>query len=181
MIYRILFAFALSGLCLPAVALELTFRPGSPEFADAALEYERIWAQDAVRIIAILQSESSVSLPETHIEVLVVEEQSNSGGPGRPMRLRASYPEPVKRGTLVHELAHRYLDQLPRRKSSLSTHQRLNLLLLPVWESLWGAEFVAGQVAVESRWSAEYRRSWEWAMSLSPEERVSEWAALSAR
>jgi hypothetical protein len=180
MIYRVLTACLIAAVSLPASALELSFRAASPEFQGAALEYEKIWAQEGARIVEALESHSGTSLPEAHIAVVVAEKQSNSGGNHQPMTLRASYPEPVKRGTLVHELGHRYLLQLPQSDSSLSLHKKLNLLLLPVWESLWGAEFVADQVAVESKWSVEYRRAWAWAMALSVEQRQSQWRSISA-
>ena len=181
MIRRILVAFLLSPLLSPVLALELTFVAGAPEQQEALLEYEHIWLQDGARIVEALELGSGIALPETKIQVLVVEAQSNSGGGRSPMRLRASYPEAVKRGTLVHELAHRYLVQLRNHNRALSTHQKLNLLLLPVWESLWGPEFVAAQVAVESTWSEDYRRSWEWAMSLSFEARAAEWEKVRGR
>jgi hypothetical protein len=181
MICRTLSACWMVLVSLPAFALELSFRAGAPEFQDAALVYEQIWQKDGGRIIAAFESESGITLPETRIEVVVLEAPSHSGGRGRPMRLRASYPEPVKRGTLVHELGHRYLVQLPRGDGTLSTHQKLNLLLLPVWESLWGADFVANQVAVESSWSDGYQRAWAWAMALSPEARADEWSSIISR
>jgi hypothetical protein len=110
----------------------------------------------------------------------VHEAASHSGSARAPMRLRASYAPAVKRGTLVHELGHRYLAALALPRSELSEHQKLDLLLVPVWTQLWGDAFVARQIAVESAWSNEYRRSWQWWSALQPDERGTRWRALLA-
>lgn len=96
------------------------------------------------------------------------------------MKLRASYPERIKRGTLVHELGHRYLSAMGRYRAGLSEHQALNLLLLQVWVALWGSEFVAAQIKAESQWTESYRSAWQWALSLSEAQRSELWRSLLA-
>lgn len=173
---------ALLSIFLPldSRALELTFVAGSAEHEAAALQYRAIWEQDGDRIVQALEQTTGVALDENQIGVIVREQTSSSGIGSQPMNLRASYPEAIKRGTLVHELAHRYEAKL-RPSTDLTVHQRLNLLLIPVWEGLWGREFVDAQVQAESKWTKEYQRSWAWAMSLSEDERKHELDRLRAR
>ena len=158
--------------------LQLSFRGLSENDALAVREYERIWREDGARIVAALERRTGVSLPQDRVRVIVHEASSRSGGGRSPMHLRASYDFEVKRGTLVHELAHRYLDELRLSRDDLSIHQQLNLILIPVWRDLWGESFLAPQVRVESRWSADYRHAWNWALSLSEQERATMWETL---
>lgn len=170
---------ALAGTTNSALAQErLRFRPESPAFLTATTEYDTLWRDYGRRIVCLLEAETGVSLRERVIDVIVLDGMSRSGLGARPMFLRASYPMSVKQGTLVHELAHRYLDALRLPPGSLRTHQQLDLLLLRVWPQLWGEAFVGSQVAAESQWTRKYRRSWEWALKLSATERDAHWRAL---
>ena len=148
------------------------------ELQDAADDYQRIWAEEGARIVEALESRSGVSLAESRLRVQVIEAASYSGDTQRPMRLRASYSEDLKHGTLVHELGHRYLQAMSLAHSPLSEHQKLNLLVLPVWRALWGSEFAEAQIRAESRWSADYARAWRWARALSEEEFSTAWDQL---
>lgn len=92
--------------------LEIEFVASTPEFEKAASEYRSIWASQGEIITEALGRYSGSALPELRLQVIVFEGVSNSGRPGGPLRLRASYSEPVKRATISHELLHRYLIQV---------------------------------------------------------------------
>ena len=173
-------AFALSVALLsnPAVALDLKFAPAEPMYAEAAAEYQEIWAAEGSRIVAALEERACAEFPVHSVAVTVVEAPSFSGRSGVPMRLRASYPEPVKRGMLVHELGHWLIERQALEDPERSVHQALNLLLIQVWEDLWGPDFVRSQIATESRLTESYRSDWEWALSLDHQQRRSAWASI---
>jgi hypothetical protein len=173
-------ALALGASSATSAQEHLAFRAQSPQYADAARHYERIWREDGARIACLLEAETGLVLAQREIDVIVFEGVSHSGSGTRPMRLRASYQPAVKRGMLVHELAHRYLDALRLPRGSLSVHQQLDLLLLRVWPRLWGEAFIAPQVRAESQWTRDYRHAWEWALRLSVEQRDEQWRALLA-
>ena len=63
------------------------------------------------------------------------------------MLLRASYPTETKRGTLVHELAHRLAADVPFKGDH---HELIFLFVYDVWVDLWGQPFADDQVRIES-------------------------------
>lgn len=150
------------SLANPALATQLEFSAQRPEFRAAAGEYAAIWAADGERIVATLDTLTRAKFPEERVKVIVFEDVSNSGTSGEPMYLRASYPLDVKRATVVHELAHRYVDALDlQRHCFKDVHELLSLVLLEAWTDLWGVGFAKAQAAVESKRSNRYRRAWE--------------------
>lgn len=180
---RFLRAFGAAVLALtsaPLPAVQLSFVPSKPTHAAAAADYAELWAAEGAGILRAFEKRACASIPVPAIEVTVTEAASYSGDADTPMRLRASYPEPVKRGTLVHELGHWIIPPAAIESMGLSTHQALNLLLLQVWDDLWGPAFVEQQIAAERRWSPAYRHDWDWARSLSAEQRGATWHALLA-
>jgi len=87
--------------------LSLSFESEDSRFDEAADEYRNIWSVHGSRIEKLLEDTTGVSLGAERITVVVFKGISSSGVKGEAMRLRASYPSSVKRGTLVHELSHR--------------------------------------------------------------------------
>jgi predicted metal-dependent peptidase len=98
------------------------------------------------------------------------------------MRLRASYPPDVKKGTLVHELLHRMLSRV-KPTSEIDEHRKLFLVLYDIWVVLHGKDFADQNVAVESRRKGlyDYESAWKWALRMSAEERAAKFKALRAR
>jgi hypothetical protein len=118
--------------------------------------------------------------PEPKVAALVGDEVSHSGGPEHPMGLRASYDVDVKRGTLVHELAHRHLWQLTQRLDDVDGHRTLYLILEAVWADVWGEDFAAERVRGETSWQAsyDYAAAWDWARRLTVDQRGILWNRL---
>lgn len=160
--------------------VSFTFTPQDQSFASAAEDYRRVWVDEGSRIAEAMERTAALSFTENHVEVVVFEGVSMSGGNGRPMYLRASYPADVKKSTLVHELGHRLIAQLRNRPADLDEHRVLDLFLYDVWESLWGKDFADQQVIVESGRTGlyDYAGAWRWAMSLSKAERASRFADI---
>ncbi len=159
-------------LASPIVA---EFVASAPEFEVATDSYTRLWTTEGPRIIEALQRYSGVSLPDQRIRVIVFEGVSRSGQRHEPLWIRASYPEDTKRATLVHELLHRYLDEVDGLETCYpEIHDIMSIMLFDIWSELYGTPFATRQAEVESNRSARYRKSWSHALSLSQVERRSE-------
>lgn len=160
-----------------ANALEMQFVPVESAHQGAVIEYDEIWRQYGSSIVGALEEATGVVLSEEEIEARVWESVSKSGRQGEPMYLRASYPEPTKKATLVHELGHRYLHELNAPNPYEDIHYPLSLLLYRIWADIWGSDFADSQVEVEKARSKRYCRAWRWVRSLSRQERESKWEA----
>ena len=147
------------------------FTASADQFRAATDEYAAIWSKEGDRIVAALERATGLRFEDGPIEVTVYEGVSYSGGSGRPMLLRASYPEPTKRGTLVHELAHRLASGVPFKGDH---HELIFLFLYDVWVDLWGQPFADEQVKVESRRKGivDYDAIWKKTLALSAAERA---------
>jgi hypothetical protein len=118
---------------------------------------------------------SGLKFQETSIKAVIYEGPSNSGYKETPMKLRASYPTDVKKAALVHELGHRLNGQITDRPGDLDEHRLLFLYLYETWVKLYGKSFADEMVAVEKQRKGlyDYESAWNWALSLSKEERTS--------
>jgi hypothetical protein len=164
-------------------AVRVTFIAEADRFGDAATEYTALWTQEGVRIIAAMERAAGIRFDappyaDIAITAMVFEGVSNSGYRGRPMRLRASYPEPTKRATLVHELGHRLQGGVA---GSEDEHEVLFLWLYDVWVGLWGQAFADEQVLVEKARGGPYPRAWDAALALSATERAARFQKLRER
>lgn len=174
-----LFLIALIFLALPSIAqqptLRLNFTPESERFSEATKQYQSIWDTEGKRMVETMEQVSGLKFQETDIQVIVYEGASNSGYGDRPMRLRASYPEDVKKATLVHELGHRLNSQLTTRPNGIDEHRVLFLYLYEVWAKLYGKRFADEMVEVEKKRKGlyDYETAWGWALSMSEGVRAS--------
>jgi hypothetical protein len=177
------FVLMLGSLTSAAKAeLELDFIPATLAHRYAASAYAEIWAKRGADILAALERRSCLPFPEPRVAAVVADAPSNSGGPEVPMRLRATYPLPVKQATLVHELGHRHLWQLEKRLDHVDGHRTLFLVLDRVWADIWGEAFAEERVAGESAWQMryDYAAAWAWVRALAPDERARLWNELLA-
>jgi hypothetical protein len=126
-----------------------------------------------------------LAFAETLIEAVVFEGPSQSN----PLRLRASYDPEAKRGTLVHELAHRLIrgnrtrlglpPYQPGRERE--NHELTDLFLFDVWSDLYGEPFARRRVEAESRWQPFYGEAWEAILALDRGARAAKLAELLRR
>jgi hypothetical protein len=155
-----------------AFGLSLSFESEDSRFDAATNEYRQIWSAHGSRIEELLEETTGVSLGDEHITVVVFKGISSSGVKGEAMRLRASYPPSVKRGTLVHELSHRYVDDLNLDPTCYEdVHDVVSLILVDVWGKLWGRKFVEEQAEVEMAWSTRYAEAWSRVLGMGRKER----------
>jgi hypothetical protein len=155
----------------PARTLQVDFTASADSFRAATDEYRAIWAKEGPRIVAAMERISGLRFEKGPVPASIYEGTSFSGEPGgRPMMLRASYPEATKRGTLVHELGHRIAFDV---KVPFDHHEVIDLFVYDVWVDLWGQAFADDQIAVESqRNGADYAGMWKKTLALSPADRA---------
>ena len=158
----------------------MIFAPENASFTEAAEAYRRVWVDEGPAIMAAMERTTGLSFIPTAITAIVYEGVSSSGDTDTPMRLRASYNADTKQSALVHELGHRLIAQLAVRPSDLDEHRVLFLFLYDVWESLWGREFADRQVQFEKnlRGLYDYESAWNYAMSLTREQRAARFAQI---
>jgi hypothetical protein len=152
--------------------LQLDFTASAETFRPAAEEYRAIWAKEGPRIVAVMEGVSGLRFEPGPIPVTVYEGVSYSGARGGPpMVLRASYPEPTKRGTLVHELAHRLAAGVPFKNDH---HELIFLFVYDAWVDLWGQPFADEQVAIESKRTGivDYAAIWNKTLAIPRDQRA---------
>lgn len=165
--------------------LTITFYPESEksEFLIATNEYQRIWAQEATKILTVITNVSGLSFVETHINALIFEGISFA----YPLMLRASYSEEEKRTTLLHELTHRLLVGngikvkligVDMEIARLQSHKQIDLILFDILSDLYGEAFAQKTVQMESQRKPVYAQAWNWALSLTKNERTQKFSEL---
>ena len=155
-----------------ARTLPLDFTATADTFRQATEEYRAIWAKEGPRIVDAMERIAGLRFEPGPIPVGVYEGTSFSGRRGGPpMVLRASYPEPTKRGTLVHELGHRLAADVPFKGEH---HELIFLFVYDVWVDLWGQAFADEQVAVESKRTGlvDYAGIWKQTLAIPGPERA---------
>ena len=187
---RSILSIVIGMLCLGhsaiAATLDLRFEAQTAEFEAAAAEYRALWATDGARIAHALERATGLVFNEDRIRVVVFEGVSNSGTPGvaeEPMMMRASYASEIKKGTLMHELGHRILQERginSRRVGSeeLDSHRLLFLFLYDMWADEYGTGFADANVAVERgrKGLYDYDSAWTWALAQSRQARAGKFA-----
>jgi len=172
----VVFVLALGGQALAQGAtstrLQMNFTAWADSFRAATEEYRTIWAKEGSRIVAAMERATGLRFEPGPIEVSVYEGVSYSGERGgRPMELRASYPEATKRATLVHEMAHRLAADVPFTGDH---HELIFLFVYDVWVDLWGQQFADEQVKVEAQRKGlvDYEGIWKKTLALPTSERA---------
>ncbi len=170
------------AVLLAAAAPPLSFAPADSRFAGEAEEYRRMWEQEGERIVAALEAATGLAFPPTPVEVIVSDTPPMTAYDGRSIRLKATYSEPYRLATLVHEMGHRLALTLPRT-AELDDHRLLYLFLYDVWTDLYGTAFADRMVRIERRIPGgyDYDAAWAWALAMTREERQARLRALTAR
>jgi hypothetical protein len=166
---------ALVAVCC-AAQVRVVFQADSEQFAGAAREYEALWARDGAKITAAMEAASGLKFEDREVKAMVLEVSSDSGYKEKPMHLRASYPADTKKATLIHELGHRLEADLFHQGED--DHKFLFLWIYDVWVKLYGREFADAQVGVEKQRGRMYPAAWDFALSLTAEERAAKWKEL---
>ena len=184
-ILTLLWSPAASGLAHnQAAGVAIHFEPQSPTeaFVNAAAEYDALWKAESARIVEAMERITGLPFEERAIKAVVYEGVSFSGSGNTPMRLRASYPAEVKKGTLIHELAHRMLGRV-KPTDDIDEHRKIFLVLYDIWVALYGKEFADRNVAVESSRKGlyDYESAWKWTLAMSAEDRAAKFKTLRGK
>jgi len=160
----------------------INFEPESEKFAEATRDYRSIWSSEGKRIVETMESTAGLKFESKDVRAIVFEGVSSSGFGDDPMKLRASYPFDVKKGTLIHELGHRLLSPV-RKSQEIDEHRALFLVLYDIWEKLYGKEFADSMVEVEKKRKGiyDYESAWKWALEMTKEERAAKFKDLRNR
>jgi hypothetical protein len=169
-----------AGLLLGAAAPPVSFTPVSPDYAEAAGEYRRLWRAEGPRIVAAMEAATGLRFPPAPVDVIVSEGRPMTSFDGRTIRLRASYSPAYKKATLAHEIGHRLAFTLPSR-GGLDDHRLLYLFLYDVWTDLYGRDFADRMVSIERRIGPAYEAAWDWALAMTREQRQARLRALRVR
>ena len=160
----------------------------SPETDNLALisalnEYQTIWDQDGSVIKETMEKISGLSFPEKEISVIIFEGMSTSGSGDSPMKLRSSYPLEIKKGTLIHELGHRLIEQIKDRPVNLDEHHILFLILYDIWTNLYGQDFADKLVSIERERKGhyDYSSAWDQTLILSRKERQDKFRLIKSK
>jgi hypothetical protein len=165
---------------LCAAAPPVSFTPVSPEYAEAAGEYRRLWQAEGPRIVAAMEAATGLAFPDARVDAIVSEGRPMASFDGRTIRLRASYSPAYKKATLAHEIGHRLTFAMPR-PPGLDDHRLLYLFLYDVWTDLYGREFADRMVSIERRIGPAYEAAWTWALAMTREQRQARLATLRAQ
>jgi len=142
--------------------MNIYFYPDNENFTEAVKEYQLIWEQDGDRIISALETSGKMIFKENIINAIVFEGISHS----HPLSLSASYSADIKKGTLIHELAHRLVvSNNVKTENSLEAHKLIYAFLYDVWISIYGKEFADTMVKIESERTPMYKEAWDWIFS----------------
>ena len=168
----LLAALAALAALLCAAAPPVSFTPVSPEYAEAAGEYRRLWQAEGPRIVAAMEAATGLAFPDARVDAIVSEGRPMASFDGRTIRLRASYSPAYKKATLAHEIGHRLTFAMPR-PAGLDDHRLLYLFLYDVWTDLYGRDFADRMASIERRIPGgyDYDAAWTWALAMSREER----------
>lgn len=161
--------------------LTINFYPESdkPEFIRAAKEYQAIWKKDGEKIIGAIEKVSGLRFKTKIINALTFDGISYSV----PLQLESNYNLEQKRGTIIHELCHRllvdnnfYIGKQPSiDQFEFVVHKIVYLILYDVWVFLYGEGFAKKELKHEKSYNSKpHNDAWNWALSLTKEERTEE-------
>lgn len=167
--------------------LKINFCPESddPKLVDSAKIYQKIWKVEGSKIVPAIERISGLKFKEKFINAIVFEGISYS----HPLRIRASYPDVVKKGTLIHELCHRLLvgNKVEFNKGkneqarSLEIHKQIYLILYDIWLELYGRDFAHYNVEAESTRGPVYKKALGWVLSFEKKTRQKKFRDLISR
>jgi len=166
--------------------MQINFYPeqNNENYEKAAREFRKLWDEEGKKITKAIEKISSLKFKETIINALIYNDVSYS----MPLQLEAGLSWENKKGELIHELCHRLIagnnikfSELPKDpiQWNVEIHKPVMLILYDIWTTLYGEDFAKNVVTYEiSVWTEgetnPYKVVWDWALSISKEERRKE-------
>lgn len=162
--------------------MKINFYPDydNPDFEKAAKEYGKIWQGEGDRIVNVIEKISGLKFREKIINAIT----HKYGSWAHPLGLQSNLSPEHKKKSIVHELCHRLMrgnDLEPKNKNYTieNTHRQIDLILFDILCALYGEGAAKENIKFEtSLWTREgispYETAWNWALSMTKEERQKE-------
>lgn len=165
--------------------LQINFYPESDKekYIKAAKEYQLIWKNDGKTIVELIEKYSGINFKTKIINAVTFDDVSFS----IPMKLESSLTYDQKKGTLVHELLHRLLNDnkylIPMEKDfTEKIHRMIDLILFDIWTDLFGKDKAKENMDHEIGYGClSYKNAWEWALSFSKEDRKTKFEEMKLK
>lgn len=154
------------------------------EFKRAAGEYGKIWEEEGTKITDTIEKVSGLKFKEKIINAIIYSDISYS----IPLRLQANTSIEHKKGTLTHELCHRLVAgnnisikvEKNHTSRTMAIHKHIDLILYDIRVEIYGEDFAKEEADYEiSLWTGReinpYKVAWDWALSMTKEERQKLW------
>jgi len=161
--------------------MQINFYPeqNNPEFEKAAEEYGKIWENEGDKIIEVIEKISGLKFKEKIVNAIVYGKTSWA----YPLTLQADLSIQHKGATLIHELCHRLMrgnNLEPKIYTAKNTHKQIYLIYFDILCDLYGEKFAEEEVKFElTFWKIKkinpHRIAWDWALSMTREERRKIW------
>lgn len=166
--------------------MQINFHPeqNNPKLEKAAKEYNKIWKVEGNKITETIEKVSGLKFKEKIINAIIYNGVSYSV----PLKFQSDLTAEHKKGTLVHELCHRLVvgNNITVKTGkgyynwNLAIHKHIYLILYDIWVKLYGESFAKKEIDYEiSLWTEKkvspYKTAWDWALSMTKEERQKLW------
>lgn len=147
------------------------------------MEYIAIWNAEGNKIIKTIESSLGLSFKEEELIINICKGYENKGnfsGNDITDQMVFRYNNRCKIGTFFHELSHRIImeyslfDKVKEKYNLEDEHQLIDLFLYEAIEKVYGKDAAQLRVEYEKDFpEKEFKRSWEYALSMTVEERKS--------
>jgi hypothetical protein len=161
--------------------MQINFYPeyDNPEFEKAAKKYGKIWEEEGDKIIEVIEKISGLKFKEKIINAITYK----YGSWAYPLSLQVDLPPKFKKCSIIHELCHRLVrgNNFETKKYTIkNTHKQIDLILFDILSTLYGEEIAKEEIEFEiSLWTGKgispYKIAWDWALSMTKEERQKLW------
>ena len=153
------------------------------EIQNAAKVYQAIWNKEGEQIVKTIKNHTNLSFLGNELEALVYNGRPRS----LPLSFSYKYKSTGKRASMIHELLHKLfydnkVDTNEVGQDPLKSHKILDLVLYDIWESAYNKEFADFALGIEKSYNQLfYNEAWDWALSMTKEERAAEFKKLVER
>ena len=160
--------------------MKINFYPDydNRELIEACLAYKNLWKVNGKRIVDVIEEVTGLKFIEHEINAIIY---NGSAVPfSNPLRLRnQNTDEQIKIGGLIHELTHRIFvgnkikvnAELSNVNYSLEVHKQLDLVLYDIFVKYLDNDFANKIVDREKQLNTMYEQAWNYALSLTEEQR----------